>query len=97
MGRRRQRKGPGRGGGWQEGLKVHYWADLHLIAIYNQVIKPLEMGVKNGEADSALSEAPPSGARLIKTRKPLLSPDWHPVAGSMVMSWADGWGISRQL
>ena len=48
----RERKGEGRGGGWREGLKVHYWADLHLIAIYNQVIKPLEMGVKNGEADS---------------------------------------------
>lgn len=58
---------------------VHYWADLHLIAIYNQVIKPLEMGVKNEEADSTLSEAPPSGAWLIKTRKPLLSPDWHPI------------------
>ena len=39
-------------GRWAEGLKVHYWADLHLIAIYNQVIKPLEMGVKNGQADS---------------------------------------------
>lgn len=79
------------------GLKVHYWADLHLIAIYNQVIKPLEMGVKNGEAVSALSRAPPNGARLIKTPKLLLSPDWHPMAGYMVMSQADGWGISRQL
>lgn len=44
-----RRVGAGR---WAEGLKVHYWADLHLIAIYNQVIKPLEMGVKNGQADS---------------------------------------------
>lgn len=79
------------------GLKVHYWADLHLIAIYNQVIKPLEMGVKNGEAVSAPSRAPPNGAWLIKTPKPLLSPDWHPMARYMVMSQADGWGISRQL
>lgn len=79
------------------GLKVHYWADLHLIAIYNQVIKPLEMGVKNGEPVSALSRAPPNGAWLIKTPKPLLSPDWHPMARYMVMSRADGWGISRQL
>lgn len=76
------------------GLKVHYWADLHLIAIYNQVIKPLEMGVKNGGAVSTLSGAPPNGAWLIK---PLLSPDWHPMARYMVMSRADGWGISRQL
>lgn len=44
-----------------------------------------------------MREAPPSCACLIKTRKPLLRPDWHPVAGYMVMSWADGWGIIRQL
>lgn len=55
------------------------------------------MGVKNGEAVSAPSRAPPNGAWLIKTPKPLLSPDWHPMARYMVMSQADGWGISRQL
>lgn len=52
---RRERKGEGRGGWGQavgRGAWVHLWADLHLIAIYNQVIKPLEMGVKNGQADS---------------------------------------------
>lgn len=46
--RERRERGERRvgGGAVGRGLKVHYWADLHLIAIYNQVIKPLEMGVK---------------------------------------------------
>lgn len=51
------------------------------------------MGVKNGAADSTFSTAPRSGARLIKTGKLLLKPDWHPVAPYMVMSQADGWGL----
>lgn len=56
------------------GLKVHYWADLHLIAIYNQVIKPLEMGVKNGEAVSALSGAPPKRRLANKDSKAAIEP-----------------------
>lgn len=52
MGEKRERERGGDREAGKGGLEAHYWADLHLIAIYNQVLKPLEMGVKNGREGS---------------------------------------------